>query len=81
MTGTVPEIKYFENNNLLTVNSGTSALHLSLILANVGPGDEVIVAFAKLQEQTDKQTLKDVIWWYENAYGFKTKFKADMVAK
>ncbi len=44
-------------------------------------GDEVTTAFAKLQEQTDEQTLKDVIWWYENAYGFKTKFKADMVAK
>lgn len=34
--------EYFENRNILTVNSGTSALHLSLTLANVCPGDEVI---------------------------------------
>ena len=44
-------------------------------------GNELKIAFAKLQEQTDEQTLKDVIWWYENAYNFKTEFKADMVAK
>jgi perosamine synthetase len=29
--------------NIVTVNSGTSALHLSLVLAGVGPGDEVIL--------------------------------------
>lgn len=29
--------------NPVAVNSGTSALHLSLILAGVGPGDEVII--------------------------------------
>lgn len=34
--------EYFDNNKVLSVNSGTSALHLSLILAGVGPGDEVI---------------------------------------
>lgn len=33
---------YFKNNNVLTVNAGTSALQLALRLANVGPGDEVI---------------------------------------
>ena len=33
---------FFEVDNVLTVNSGTAALHLALILANVGPGDEVI---------------------------------------
>ena len=33
----------FNLKNLLTVNSGTSALHLSLILAEVGKGDEVII--------------------------------------
>lgn len=34
--------KYFGNPNVLTLNSATSALHLALRLANVGPDDEVI---------------------------------------
>jgi perosamine synthetase len=34
--------KFFEFKNSLTVNSGTSALHLALRLANVKHGDEVI---------------------------------------
>ncbi len=34
--------KFLDNPNVLTVNSGTSALHLSLRLAGVGAGDEVI---------------------------------------
>ena len=29
--------------NCVTVNSGTSALHLALVIAGVGPGDEVII--------------------------------------
>lgn len=33
---------WFDNQNVLTLNSGTSALMLALRLANVGPGDEVI---------------------------------------
>lgn len=33
---------YLETKNLLTVNSGTSSIHLALRLAGVGPGDEVI---------------------------------------
>lgn len=33
---------FFNNRNVLTVNSGTSALNLALRLADVGPGDEVI---------------------------------------
>jgi len=33
---------YFGNKNVLTLNSGTSGLHLALRLANVGCGDEVI---------------------------------------
>lgn len=34
---------FFGYRNPVTVNSGTSALHLALILAGVGPGDEVIL--------------------------------------
>jgi len=33
---------WFGNNNVLTVNNGTSALQLALRLANVGYGDEVV---------------------------------------
>ncbi|MDC3070903.1 DegT/DnrJ/EryC1/StrS family aminotransferase [Bacteroidota bacterium] len=56
--------QYFENNKVLTVNSGTSALHLSLILANVGPGDEVI-STALTAEPTNtaiSQTGAKVVW-------------------
>jgi len=56
--------QYFENNNVLTVNSGTSALHLSLILANVGPEDEVI-STALTAEPTNTaiaQTGAKVVW-------------------
>lgn len=56
--------QYFENKNILTVNSGTSALHLSLILAGVGPGDEVI-STALTAEPTNtaiNQTGAKVIW-------------------
>jgi dTDP-4-amino-4,6-dideoxygalactose transaminase len=34
--------EYFGNKNVLTLNAGTSGLHLALRLANVGAGDEVI---------------------------------------
>jgi|TARA_B110000444_G_scaffold242779_1_gene260452 dTDP-4-amino-4,6-dideoxygalactose transaminase len=34
--------KYFNNDHVVTVNAGTSALQLALRLANIGPGDEVI---------------------------------------
>ena len=56
--------QYFANNKVLTVNSGTSALHLALILANVGPGDEVI-STALTAEPTNtaiSQTGAKVIW-------------------
>ena len=33
---------YIENPYVLSVNSGTAALHIALLLLNVGPGDEVI---------------------------------------
>jgi len=34
--------QYFGNKNILTLNAGTSAIHLALRLAGVGYGDEVI---------------------------------------
>lgn len=34
--------KFIGNKNVLMVNSGTAALHLALLVLNVGPGDEVI---------------------------------------
>lgn len=33
---------YIENNNVVMLNSGTAALHLSLLLLNIKEGDEVI---------------------------------------
>ncbi len=33
---------YFETRYGIAINSGTSALHLALLAANLGPGDEVI---------------------------------------
>ncbi len=35
-------VPWFNNENVLTTNSGTSAIQLALRLSNVGPGDEVI---------------------------------------
>lgn len=34
--------EYIQNNTCLSLNSGTAALHIALLLAGVGPGDEVI---------------------------------------
>lgn len=34
--------EFIGNSNVLAVNSGTAALHISLLLLNIGPGDEVI---------------------------------------
>ncbi len=36
--------EYIENPNVLTVAAGTHAIHLALVLAGVGPGDEVITS-------------------------------------
>ncbi|MDA9792190.1 DegT/DnrJ/EryC1/StrS family aminotransferase [Schleiferiaceae bacterium] len=55
---------YFDNEHVLTVNSGTSALHLALILANVGVGDEVI-STALTAEPTNTaiaQTGATIVW-------------------
>lgn len=35
-------MEYIGNSDLLAVQSGTAALHIALLLLNVGPGDEVI---------------------------------------
>ena len=37
------KLEKFTNTNIICCNSGTSALHINLILAGVKPGDEVIV--------------------------------------
>lgn len=34
--------RYIENPQVLSLNSGTAALHIALLLMNIGPGDEVI---------------------------------------
>lgn len=34
--------RYIENPHVLSLNSGTAALHIALLLMNIGPGDEVI---------------------------------------
>ncbi len=34
--------EYIENPNVLVLSSGTSALHIALLLLDIGPGDEVI---------------------------------------
>ena len=33
---------FLENPNVLMVNSGTAALHIAMMVLNIGPGDEVI---------------------------------------
>lgn len=47
----------FGMKNAVAVNSGTSALHLALILAGVGEGDEVI-----LPAQTFLATAAPIVW-------------------
>ena len=48
--GTGPKVKRFEEmfreyvgaKHAIAVNSGTAALHLSMVVSGVGPGDEVV---------------------------------------
>ncbi|EKO3667348.1 DegT/DnrJ/EryC1/StrS family aminotransferase [Vibrio metschnikovii] len=55
---------YLGNSNCLTVNSGSAALHIALILAGVKEGDEVI-STALTAEPTNtviKQTGAKIVW-------------------
>ncbi len=55
---------YIRNSNVLSLNSGTAALHIALLLAGVGPGDEVI-STALTAEPTNvaiKLTGAKVVW-------------------
>lgn len=55
---------YIQNPNVLSVNSGTAALHIALMLIGVGPGDEVI-STALTAEPTNvviKLTGAKVVW-------------------
>ncbi|WP_419237894.1 DegT/DnrJ/EryC1/StrS family aminotransferase [Photobacterium leiognathi subsp. mandapamensis] len=56
--------KYIGNSHCLSVNSGSSALHIALILAGVKEGDEVI-STALTAEPTNtviKQTGAKIVW-------------------
>lgn len=55
---------YLDNENVIALNSGTSALHLALLLAGVGPGDEVI-STAMTAEPTNMSILMagaNIVW-------------------
>ncbi len=56
--------KFVGNRNCLSVNSGSSALHLALILANVQPGDEVISTpiTAEPTNTVIAQTGAKIVW-------------------
>lgn len=55
---------FIGNNHMLSVNSGTSALHIALILAGVKPGDEVISTpiTAEPTNTVIKQTGAKIVW-------------------
>ncbi|WKZ71071.1 MAG: DegT/DnrJ/EryC1/StrS family aminotransferase [Melioribacteraceae bacterium] len=56
--------KYIENNLVVSLNSGTAALHIALVLAGVGKGDEVI-STALTAEPTNlaiKMTGAKIVW-------------------
>ncbi len=55
---------YIQNPNVLSLNSGTAALHIALMLEGIGPGDEVI-STALTAEPTNvaiKLTGAKVVW-------------------
>lgn len=56
--------KYIGNNNCLSVNSGSSALHVALILAGVESGDEVISTpiTAEPTNTVIAQTGAKIVW-------------------
>lgn len=55
---------YIQNRNALSLNSGTAALHIALLLAGVGKGDEVIstVLTAEPTNTTIKLVGAKVVW-------------------
>lgn len=55
---------FLSAKHCLTVNSGSSALHIALILAGVGPGDEVIstVLTAEPTNTVISQTGATIVW-------------------
>lgn len=55
---------YIGNKNCLSVNSGSSALHIALILAGVKPGDEVISTpiTAEPTNTVITQTGANIVW-------------------
>lgn len=56
--------EFLGTKHCLTVNSGSSALHIALILAGVGPGDEVIstVITAEPTNTVISQTGATIVW-------------------
>lgn len=56
--------KFIRNENCLSVNSGSSALHIALILAGVQPGDEVISTpiTAEPTNTVISQTGAKIVW-------------------
>lgn len=56
--------KYIENPYVLSVNSGTAALHIALLLLGVGPGDEVIstAMTAEPTNTTIANTGAKIVW-------------------
>ena len=79
-----PNAKELQDSLRETVKEGTDTranINKTMGVYDWLIGDEVKIAFTKLQEQTTEQALKDVIWWYNEAFGFQTEYKEDMVAK
>lgn len=56
--------EYIQNPNVLSFSSGTAALHIALLLAGVGPGDEVISTpmTAEPTNMAIKYTGANIVW-------------------